>query len=493
MPNPSNAQEQVHLNGHHLEGHHQNGHYQTGKNQTGKNQTGKNQLAEPSISNSESSVPLAPAELPASRGDDWSFVTKDLVDVLPRVWTRGLLYFLVTFAVIVLPWAAFSKVDETGNARGRLEPKGRTLKLDAPVAGTVVAVKVKEGERVTAGQVLLELESELAQTELQQAQAKLEGQLDRVTQFEVIRNQLEIAIRAQRLQSQAQQSAQLTQLDQTQQRLNANSRAYTLAKNRLAKEQIEVQRYRQLLQEGVIAPVKQAEVERLQDESQQLLNQVQADMEQAAYEIKKQQSNYEDISRTGELSVLESELRLKEIQSQIADTQAEIIQTQKQIEALQFQLQQRILRAPTNGTVFQLAVQNPGSVLQAGQAIAQVAPESAKLIFRAEMPSQESGFLHVGAPVKLKFDAYPFQDYGVVPGHLRWISPDSKIVETAQGRVETFELEIVLDQSYIQNQDKRVVLTPGQTAIAEVIIRQRHVIDFILDPFKKLQKGGLEL
>jgi HlyD family secretion protein len=34
---------------------------------------------------------------------------------------------------------------------------------------------------------------------------------------------------------------------------------------------------------------------------------------------------------------------------------------------------------------------------------------------------------------------------------------------------------------------------PGQTATAEIIVRQRHVIDFILDPFKKLQNGGIDL
>jgi hemolysin D len=36
-------------------------------------------------------------------------------------------------------------------------------------------------------------------------------------------------------------------------------------------------------------------------------------------------------------------------------------------------------------------------------------------------------------------------------------------------------------------------LRPGDTATAEVIVRQRRIIDLILDPFKKLQKGGLEL
>lgn len=119
--------------------------------------------------------------------DDWSPWTQELIDSLPRVWTRGLLYLLIIFAGIVLPWAMLSKVDETGNARGRLEPKGQTFELDAPVGGTVSAIKVKEGQTVKAGQILLELESELPRAELQQAQAKLEGQLNRLPQLELIK------------------------------------------------------------------------------------------------------------------------------------------------------------------------------------------------------------------------------------------------------------------------------------------------------------------
>ncbi|MEL6162666.1 MAG: HlyD family secretion protein, partial [Cyanobacteria bacterium J06628_3] len=72
-----------------------------------------------------------------------------------------------------------------------------------------------------------------------------------------------------------------------------------------------------------------------------------------------------------------------------------------------------------------------------------------------------------------------------------WISPDSKPSE--QGNVEIYELKIALDKPYIENGNKRIKLTPGHSATAEVIVRQRRVIDLLLDPFKKLQKGGLEL
>lgn len=474
MPNPPSTQDQIS----------QNGHYHSGQGLSEELLDFNNPNKTPPETQSKSPEPLS---------DDWSSLTKELIDTLPRVWTRGLLYLLVVFAAILLPWAMLSKVDETGSARGRLEPKGKTLKIDAPVAGTVATVKVKEGQTVRSGQTLLELESELARTELQQAQAKLEGQMNRGAQLIVVQNQLKTAVRTQQQQSQAQESEQLAQLDQIRQRLNSSRKAYALEKDRLAVAQNDVQRHQSLWQKGVISKSKLEEVEGVMFERQRLLQQVQSDIQEATTELEKQQSAYERVMRTGELAVLESQRQLKELQSQVVDVHSEIAQTKKLIQSLQFQLRQQVLRAPTNGSIFQLSIQNAGSVLQPGQTIAQIAPQGAALMFRAQMPSQESGFLRVGMPVKLKFDAYPFQDYGVVEGNLRWLSPDSKVVETAQGKVETFELEIALDQTYIQNQNQRVVLTPGQTATAEVIVRQRRIIDFILDPFKKLQKGGLEL
>ncbi|BBD70780.1 HlyD family secretion protein [Nostoc commune NIES-4072] len=468
MPNEFTNQEQFS----------QNGHYPSSQPDL------KDSKKTPSSRESKSYAPL---------GEDWSSLTKELIDTLPRIWTRGLLYWLVVFAAIVLPWAMLSKVDETGSARGRLEPQGRTVRLDAPVTGKVTAIKVKEGQTVLSGQTLLELESELTRTELQQTQAKLEGQQNRVNQLQLLKNQLEMSLRTQQLQNQAQESEQLAQLDQIHQKFNSSKQVYALEVGRIKLAKNEVQRYQYLLQKGAIAKSKLEEIEGAMFERQRLLEQAQSDIQQANTEIAKQQSTNQRIRRTGELAVLDSQKQLKELQAQVVDLQSEISQTKKQIHSLQFQLQQQTLRAPIAGTIFQLSINNAGTVVQPGQMITQIAPNGVPLIFRAQMPSQESGFLRVGMPVKIKFDAYPFQDYGVIEGKLHWISPDSKVVETAQGKIENFELEIAVPQTYIQSGNKRIALTPGQTATAEVIVRQRRIVDFVLDPFKKLQKGGFKL
>jgi hemolysin D len=479
----------------------------------------------------------------ATEGNDWFYGTEELLDALPKVWTRSMLYLLIGLAAIILPWSALAKVDETGSAKGRLEPKGATQTLGIPVAGSVTAVNVAEGANVKAGQVLLTLESDVLQTELQQTQTKLEGLINRQAQQELLKNQLMLAINIQEQQNQAQELEKMAQVNQAQQNFDAKQSTYNsqrlekialveqarqninstkisqqLAQNRLSRDLIEVARYRQLLRQGAIPQIKIVELEKAAEESQRLLlqtnsdvtqaqlrlneevsryqatmTQVQGEIQQGKLRLQEQQSSYQGVVQAGRLAVLKSQEQLKDLQTQISNVQSEIAQTMSQITSLKLQLQQRVVRSPIDGTIFELPIQKPGPVVEAGQVIAKIAPQNTSLILKAQMPNQDSGFLKVGMPVKIKFDAYPFQDYGVLQGRVSWISPDSKIQTTNQGNLETYELDIVIDQPYIQTGNKRISLVPGQTATAEVIIRQRRVIDFILDPFKKLQKGGLEL
>ncbi|MBD2385188.1 HlyD family efflux transporter periplasmic adaptor subunit [Cylindrospermum sp. FACHB-282] len=475
--------------------------------------------------------------------NDWFYGTEELLDALPRVWTRSILYLLISFTAIALPWSMYAQVDETGSATGRIEPKGATQKLDSPVTGSVIAVNVTEGATVKAGQVLVELESNVLRTELQQAQTKLAGLADRRSQLELLKNQVMLAINIQEQQNQSQAWEKMSQVSQAQQNLDAKKSTYNfqkleklalvdqarqnikssqitqrLANSRLSRDSVEVKRYRQLLEQGAIAEIKVVELEKTAEESQRsqeeaksniqlanlrlreelsrydsLMSQARSDIELAKMRLQEQESSYQSAVQAGKLAVLKSQEQIKDLQNQITTLESEIAQTKSQITSLQLQLQQRVVRSPIDGMIFALPIKKPGSVVQPGQMLAQIAPQNTALILKAQMPSQQSGFVKVGMPVKIKFDAYPFQEYGVLQGRISWISPDSKIQENSQNRTESYELDIALDQPYIQTGDKRTILTPGQTATAEVIVRRRRVIDLILDPFKKLQTGGLEL
>jgi hemolysin D len=467
MPNPSNTPNQFP----------QNGHSPSDRNGHGA-----------------SSMTLNAADLQHGVSQEWSSVTEESINTMPRVWTRGMLYLLAIFTAIVVPWSMLSKVDETGTAKGKLEPKGKTFNLDAAVAGEVAEIRVKEGETLKQGQVLVKLESDLTRTELQQAQAKLEGQINRLSQLQLMKNQLQGGtMLTQQQQGKAIAAAQLAKIEETRQRLEHSKTQRKIASERLARDNKEVERYRSLVGDGIVAEVQVIAQQRIADTTREDLNQASSAMQQAEAQLKEQQQQYQGTLRDNELTLLGIQRQIKDLDSEIASLQGEINQTKEQINALKFQLQRREIRSPIDGILFQLPIDKPGAVVQPGQLIAQIAPQNVPLVLRADMPSQESGFLEVGMPVQIKFDAYPYQDYGTVKGQVTWVSPNSKITQTPQGAIQTFELEVTLDRFHIQTKDKQIALTPGQTATAEVIVRQRRVIDFLLDPFKKLEAGGLDL
>ena len=474
---------------------------------------------------------------------DLHYATEELLDGLPKLWTKGVLYALVGFVLLGLPWATISKIDETGTARGRIQPKGATRKLDTKAGGSVKVVKVREGDTVKSGQILLEFDSDILRTDLQQIEAKLSGLKTQKVQLDIIKNQLlsTISIQEQQNQSQAlEKTAQVEQarqnldakqsvyrlqklekqalLDQVQQQIKTNRNEQKFARGRLDIDNKQVERFSTLVKDGAVSAnqidrlrKEQQESKRIYDRSlsdakqaqlrlaeetnryQATMNQLEADIKQAKLRLKEQQNSYKTLKQTSILSILRTQEQLKDTQTQIASTESQIAQTLSQVESLKLQLKQRIVRSPIDGTIFEFPVSKPGEVVQPGQRIAQIAPKNTDVILKASMPIQDSGFLKVGMPVKVKFDAYPYQEYGIVEGKVTWVSPDSKIQQTPQGNSESFELDITLNQQYVDNGEKRVSLAPGQTADAEVIIRQRRIIDFVLDPFKKLQKDNLEM
>jgi hemolysin D len=430
---------------------------------------------------------------------DWSVATHEAINTLPQLWTRGILYLMLAFTVVVLPWAALSQVDEVGAAQGRLEPKGNTIRLDAPVAGTVSTIQVKEGQSIQQGQPLMELQSDVVNADLLQAQAKLEGLLNRQTQLTAIKTQLESSLSTARQQVQAQVASQQATIDKAQKQQSAFQGSLGLIRDIQAKDQTRVTQLRKLSEQGAIARSQVEDAERIMIQNNQQFQKAQTDIQQAEAEVQKQRRESQRILRDGELSISDKTKQVKELQSQIIDAQSEAGQTQNLIKSLQYQRQQRVLYAPASGTLFQLLILHPGAVVQPGQTIAQIAPKTARLVLRARMDNKQTGFLKVGLPAKVKFDAYPFQDYGILPGRISWISPTSSLPAptgspTATGAVaSSFEVEIELAQPFIQAQGKAIALRAGQTATAEIIIRQRRVMDLFLDPFRKLRKGGLAL
>ena len=76
-----------------------------------------------------------------------------------RHWSSSLIWLSAILFGGTLIWAFTAKIDQTVSVRGRLEPSGSVRELDSPSAGVVSKVYVKDGDKVTQGQPLFDVEA----------------------------------------------------------------------------------------------------------------------------------------------------------------------------------------------------------------------------------------------------------------------------------------------------------------------------------------------
>ncbi|WP_295616693.1 response regulator [Chamaesiphon sp. GL140_3_metabinner_50] len=538
-----------------------------------------------------------------SKLNDWSSSAKELIDMMPLPWTRGLLYLLVAFVGIAIPWACFYQMDEIGTARGRLEAKGNTIKREADIEGSVAVLKVyvKKGDIVKAGQIIMELDAKNVREQLYQNQLKLDGAQQRLDRLFLMKNQMGLGTTAQQQQNQAQLLEKQSQIAQAQQNiatLETNSRnqiaeklaqlrqaeqtlvdrqsSYNLqqaekltqvrqavqgvldaktnhlmAQNRLTDAQTEVSRYNKLYQTGAVAQIKTKEIASIALEKNQLFTQALATLQQSKLRVKEQQENYQKILQQGRADIAQAQLRLREqqeiyrgtisrnqsdiagsklrlveqqrgsqslikggniavlkteqqfreIESQIVTLKSEITRDREQSNFLTSQIKKHTIQANTDGTIFELPIDREGAVVQPKQLIVEIASNTSGLVFKGEIPATQSESLrtsldakadpNIQKDVKLKFDEFPFESYDVVKGKLTWVAPNSKISQmTSGGTMASYEIEVQLGQSCIKYEGNCLQFKSGQPATAEIVIRHRRIIDFILDPFKKLSNNN---
>ncbi|MGK7916194.1 MAG: biotin/lipoyl-binding protein, partial [Prochloraceae cyanobacterium] len=96
----------------------------------------------------------------------WSPSLQNLLDQPPATLPQRLITGGMVFCFAFGTWAWFGQIEEVGKAQGKLVPKGETYKIEPLNLGKVSKVLVKEGEVVKAGQILVELDTELAQKEV---------------------------------------------------------------------------------------------------------------------------------------------------------------------------------------------------------------------------------------------------------------------------------------------------------------------------------------
>ncbi|MFY7933851.1 MAG: HlyD family efflux transporter periplasmic adaptor subunit [Microcystis aeruginosa] len=98
------------------------------------------------------------------------------------IWSRTIIWTLMSVTTAALIWSAFAKIEQVVGAQGQLKPQGKVQEVQAPVNGVVQEVKVKDGDRVNKGDVLVLMDSSASKVQLESL-AKIRATAEKENQF----------------------------------------------------------------------------------------------------------------------------------------------------------------------------------------------------------------------------------------------------------------------------------------------------------------------
>ena len=422
-----------------------------------------------------------------------------------------LIYTMIALVLSALVGSFIGKEDVIVTEQGALAPASEVRRFYAPVDGELVNLYVAEGQPVAKGDVLARLNARgavEAAGNAMQAQLKLEdaerewrqfpekkalleqkaAALRQAMELEERQYQKRTAVGTSRLvdEERAQMAEARTNVDDTRRardaaQLEAEKFERVFASpggGGLSLLQVEGKRNARLAAENAYR-LAQSRVNELIARQSQELTQAQAQLESSGGQLKKLRLDYE--AATNELATAEEKLRLQlDTARAEADAAARI-----RFENLDKNNFLQII-APVSGVVTDLTSTQAGDKVQANTPLGGIAPRNSHSVVKVEIAENDRAFLREGLPVKLKFNAFPYQRYGIINGTLEYVSPATK--PASQTRQPVYEARVSLERDYYQVAETRYPLRYGMTATVEIVVRERRLIDLALDPFRQI--GG---
>jgi HlyD family secretion protein len=467
----------------------------------------------------------------ATPEDELSYELGKAVQELPPFYTRLLAASISVLVFGTIAWAHSSKVDEVAVGQGELLPSTQVRPVRSLGEGTIQAVNVKEGDRVRKGEILIERDSTLPQTEverlaksakliredLKRLEAERQGQTTAGTalQDQLITSRLQ-DFEARRAGAIAQSNRQLAAIDAAKVRLtrlqdnlanakinltNANTNLNNTknllpkAEENLANAEQRVKSYEPLLSSGAVPRLDyleardrlvraQAEVTRTQTEittardrvteAQDKVTSLEKDIAAQAQDIRQAQAAYQKAQN--DTNRVEAE-RKSEILTQLNRRREEQTTIEGELEQAKKQQERETIEAPVSGTVYSVkATKGP---VQAGEELLSILPDGQELVLEVKVLNRDIGFIREGMTAKVKMAAFPFQEFGTLEGKVIQVSPNA-IVDKNLGLV--FPTRIQLKQHSIKVRGQDVAFTPGMAATGEIVTRKKSILTFLIEP-----------
>ncbi len=356
-----------------------------------------------------------------------------------RFWMRTVTWALIGSSVFGVAWLALARTEEIVVAPGQLEPIGSVQDIQMPVGGVADQILVKEGDRVKAGQVLMQLDTEASEEH---------------------RNSLEKTIKLKREQL-------VLKEEEKRNTMQMNQEEVLMLENNLALQAEILERYEQLEAAGAFSEVQYLNQQNVVAETRGKLMQSKAE-------------------RLRQIALLDQQTA--QLKAELADLNGRLVESRVTLRYQQ-------LKSPVDGVVFDLKPTSRGFTAQSTQTVMKVVPMGS-LEAKVEVPSNKIGFVQVpqGCPedrdacmsADISIDSFPSSDFGVLKGKVTRIGSDSLEPDPQEQRQElSFPVTIQLDDQQLKlKTGTSLPLQVGMSLTANIKLRKVSYLQLLLGEFQ---------
>ena len=343
------------------------------------------------------------------------------------VWSKALAWTIIGTASFGFCFAVFARIDEVVLANGQLQPLGAERPIKAPFGGIVKEILVREGQAVKTGQALMRLDAEVSEKRAQTLKTQLKLEVKR---FEEESRSIKARVSSLRERKEGLKRALLTEEE-----------IYT----------------------NIIPLAQQGAFKRT--------------------ELLRQRNRVEQL----ESEVAQARANLQEVQAQLLkmeqESLREISDLERQLVEVEDTLSKEILSSPVDGLVFGLVPSSPGYATSAGETLVNVVPGGV-LEAKIFVTNRDVGFLKTGMKAQVRVDAFPYTQFGSLPGTLKSVGT-LPIKPDAQNPQPRFPAYISLQRETLRKGLDEFPVSAGQSVQANLILRDKRVISLLTDAVQK--------
>ena len=417
----------------------------------------------------------------------------------PRI-TRTTLYLVAALITAAVIWASLSTVDEVVTARGKLITTTPNLVVQPLETSVIRKIHVAVGDVVHRGDALATLDPTFSKADLDALRAKIAG-------FDATIARLEAELNARDFVPPDPTNAE----DAVQVRLYTERKGYYQAylnnydaQVASLQAELETNKSESALTAKRLDTLRSIEAMRselLHDETGSRLNFLLSQGARLEVEDSLSHMRGDQVDLTHKLEKTRAErqvfiedFRRKELED-LVDTLAKRSAATEELKKAELRQHMVVLTTPVDAVVLEIAHRSIGSVVREAETLFTLVPREASLQAEVNVDSRDIGEVAVGQPVRIKFDAFPFQKHGTASGMVRVISEDSFSPQAggdASDRAPREEpsrpsrpyYRVLVDPTdmRLRGLPDAFHMMPGMTLTAEMKVGSRRVISYFLYP-----------